>query len=267
MRKHILITGATDGIGLATAKILAEQGHDLIIHGRNAAKLSQTADEVLGVGSVQTIMADLSDLSSVRKMVTELKDKNIQLDVLINNAGVLKATEPTTADGFDIRFAVNIFAPYLLTIELLPLLNKGGRVVNLSSAAQAPIDLDLMSGKRQAETDMEAYAQSKLAIAAWTADIATKYDEKEILFSAVNPGSLLASKMVQEGFGIAGNDISIGADILVRAALSDEFIGHTGDYFDNDIGAFGPAHADAMNAETCKKITEEIESLVQPFLS
>ena len=80
---------------------------------------------------------------------------------------------------------------------------------------------------------------------------------------AVNPGSLLASKMVKEGFGVEGKDINIGADILIRTALSDEFAGATGLYFDNDIGKLGPPHPDAVNEEKCNALVKAIVSQLQ----
>lgn len=79
---------------------------------------------------------------------------------------------------------------------------------------------------------------------------------------AVNPGSLLASKMVKEGFGVAGNDLGIGADILTRAALSEEFAGANGLYFDNDEGRFGPPHRDALDAAQCDNLVRVVEAVL-----
>ena len=106
--------------------------------------------------------------------------------------------------------------------DLLPILPKDGRVVNLSSAAQAPVDVNAMAGQGSL-SDMDAYSQSTLAITIWSQEMARELPDGPLVV-AVNPGSLLASKMVKEGFGIAGNDMQIGVDILCRAALSDEFV-------------------------------------------
>ena len=181
------------------------------------------------------------------------------LDVLINNAGILKTPNTTAACGTDIRFIVNTQAPLLLAKGLESIMNSASRVVNLSSAAQRPVDTDAMLGKIAISDDMEAYAQSKLAITMWTRAMANRIGEDLPLHVAVNPGSLLASKMVQEGFGIAGNDISIGANILIKAALSDEFNDAAGKYFDNDAGRFGDPHPDAMNDGKCADILELLE--------
>ena len=166
MTKKILLTGATDGIGLVTARKLIEQGHHVLIHGRNATKLAAVEQELaaMHVGVVESYLADLSNMADVLAMAQAVAQKHNQIDVLINNAGILKTPQTMTADGLDIRFVVNTLAPYLLTQKLLPLMGDAGRVVNLSSAAQAPVNLDALNGKVPLHDDMAAYAQSKLAI-------------------------------------------------------------------------------------------------------
>ena len=234
MSKTILITGSTDGIGLLPAKTLAGKGHDVILHGRNPDKLATAAQE-LG-GNVATYEADLSSLDATSAVAKKIAADHDRIDVLINNAGVYKAPNPILSNGQDIRFVVNTLAPHVLTSALLPLLSKDGRVINLSSAAQAPVDLAALSGQTHLD-DMGAYAQSKRTIAVWSAQMANTHPEGPV-FIAVNPGSLLASKMVKEGFGVAGNDLQIGADILCRLALDDEFAEASGRYWDNDAGGF-----------------------------
>ena len=263
MQKKILLTGATDGIGLATAKILVQQGHHVLLHGRSEAKLEAVATELtaLNAGPVERYIADLSDMNEVVSLVQAVSAKHEQLDVLINNAGVLKTPQPTTSDGLDVRFAVNTLAPYLLTQKLLPLLGSAGRVVNLSSAAQSPVNLSALAGKTSLKDDMEAYAQSKLAIASWSRSMALTHTDGPMIV-AVNPGSLLASKMVKEGFGFDGHDIGIGADILVRAALSDEFADASGKYFDNDAKRFASPHAEALNDAKAAALVKEIEAVL-----
>lgn len=258
MTKMILITGATDGIGLLTAKTLAGQGHMILLHGRNQVKLDAATQEV--GGETESYIADLSRFADVEAMASAILDTHDRLDVLINNAGVLKAPQTRTAEGFDIRFVVNTFAPYVLTRRLLSIIPRDGRVVNLSSAAQAAVDLAAMSGQGRLG-DMEAYAQSKLAITIWTREMAQK-QSKGPVFVAVNPGSLLASKMVKEGFGVAGNDLRIGADILVRAALAAEFSKASGKYFDNDSGRFAQPNAAALNAEHSRAVMQTIETII-----
>lgn len=256
MPKTILITGATDGIGLLTAQRLAAEGHRLLLHGRSAEKLAATAQ---GMEGAETWRADLSDLAAVERLGREIRARHDRLDVVINNAGVLKAPQTRTAAGFDLRFVVNTLAPWVLTQALLPILPPEGRVVNLSSAAQAPVDIAALEGRRSLG-DMEAYAQSKLALTLWTQAMARALPEGPV-FIAVNPGSLLASKMVKEGFGVAGNDLSIGAGILCRAALSEEFASASGRYYDNDRGGFGQPHGAAADAAHVEAVMAAIRAL------
>lgn len=263
MTKTILITGSTDGIGLETAKTLVSQGHTVLLHGRSEAKLDSAAkllSALPGGTSVETYLADLSDLADVERLAHTVSERHATLDVLVNNAGVFKTPTTTTASGLDVRFVVNTIAPYLLTHRLLPILGAESRVVNLSSAAQAPVDPRALTGEVSIG-DMPAYAQSKLAITMWSRVMAQALPNGPVVI-ALNPGSLLASKMVKEGFGMAGNDLQIGADIIVRAAVSDEFAAATGTYFDNDSGRFSEPHPDALEPEKCDHIVQTIEALL-----
>lgn len=258
MSKTILITGSTDGIGLLTAKKLAAAGHTVLLHGRSAQKLARATQEV--GGNPETYTADLSDLEQTAALADEIITKHDRLDALINNAGVLKLPNPMTGSGVDARFVVNTLAPYVLTQRLLSIIPETGRVVNLSSAAQAPVDVGAMMNGQPMD-DMSAYAQSKLAITIWTQEMATRLPMGPTIV-AVNPGSLLASKMVKEGFGVAGNDLSIGADILIEAALDNSFAGKSGAYFDNDSGRFASPHSAAQNAQHRRVVMEAIEKLI-----
>jgi NAD(P)-dependent dehydrogenase (short-subunit alcohol dehydrogenase family) len=246
--KTILITGSTDGIGRLTAQKLVELGHRVLIHGRNASQLASTQTE-LGAKSVDVFQADLSDLSQVEGLASEIQAKYDKIDVIINNAGVLKTSQTRTSAGLDVRFVVNTLAPYLLTKRLLPLMKgPSGRVINVSSAAQAPVSLEALRGTKRLGDDMSAYAQSKLALTAWTHAWAQQIPKGPLMIS-VNPGSLLATKMVTEGFGVAGKDVNQGADILVSLAMDESHRKHHGEYFDNDRGAYGKPHRDANDAQ------------------
>lgn len=265
MQKTILITGSTDGLGLETAKELVSQGHQVLLHGRSKTKLEQ-AQKVLNEISgsrVNSYLADLSNLSEVEAMAKAIIEGFDKLDVLINNAGVLKTPEPITKDGMDVRFVVNTLAPYLLTQKLLPLLGTTGRVINLSSAAQSSVNVEALAGRVRLSDDLDAYAQSKLAITMWSRVMASSLNTNGPVIIAVNPGSLLATKMVKEGFGMPGNDIRIGADILIRAALSDEFASASGKYFDNDSGNFASPHADALDQKKSEEVVSVIESILK----
>ncbi len=270
MQKTILITGATDGIGLETAKMLVVQGHNVLLHGRNQAKLKNIVNELSALaegGKIESYVADLSRMADVVKVGEAITSKHQKLDVLINNAGVFVVPESGTDDGLDVRFAVNTIAPYLLTQKLLPLMGDSSRVINLSSAAQAPVDLRALTGNISRLSAGDAYAQSKLALTMWSFDMASTLGNDGPVIIAVNPKSFLGSKMVKQAYGSNGHDLRIGADILCKAALSDEFAGASGKYFDNDIGRFAHPHPDALNSRKCKELVTVIEEILSKVIA
>ncbi|MEN1786249.1 MAG: SDR family NAD(P)-dependent oxidoreductase [Bacteroidota bacterium] len=253
--KTILITGSTDGIGKLTALQLAKDGHHILIHGRHPKKVADTISAIKDQTSNENIsglLCDLSNFGSINTMISDLSTSISKIDVLINNAGVFKSATLANSDGLDLRFVVNYFAPYLLTNGLLQLLKEGTapRVINLSSAAQSPVAFGVLAGQKQV-SNQEAYAQSKLALTMWSFDFAKRYSN--ITTIAVNPGSLLNTKMVQEAYGQHWSSADKGARILYELALAERFSNHSGDYFDNDLGNFNKAHKDAYNDE---KVTQ-----------
>ncbi|WP_405202321.1 SDR family NAD(P)-dependent oxidoreductase [Dokdonia sp. LLG6352-1] len=251
MSKTILITGSTDGIGKLAAIQLAKQGHTLYIHGRNATKVAETIATIKAESNNEHIdgfVADFSSMAAVRAMASEVNEKLTTLDVLINNAGVFKSRELFTADGLDMRMAVNYIAPYLLTTSLLDLLKKGDRtrIINLSSAAQSSVIDSVLAGTKE-ESQQETYAQSKLALLMWSFDLAIQ--EPALTVIPVNPGSLLNTNMVKEAYGHHWSPADKGATILQDLATNPNYASHSGDYFDNDKGSFGRAHTDAYSKE------------------
>lgn len=269
MQKTLLITGATDGIGLETARMLVAKGHRVLLHGRNPAKLEAVANSLSAAadsGPIESYVADLSRMAEVEALAAAVAAKHSKLDALINNAGVFTSRDPVTPDGLDVRFVVNTIAPYLLATRLMPLLGPSGRIINLSSAAQAPVQMDALSGDRLLN-DGTAYAQSKLALTMWSRNLAIARAAAGPVIVAVNPGSFLGSKMVKEAYGREGKDLRIGADILTRAALADEFAEASGQYFDNDSGRFAAPHPDALNAAKCADVVQKIESILARLLS
>ena len=262
MTKSILITGATDGIGLLTARKLIALGHTVLLHGRSPEKLERVQTEL---GADYAYLADLSDLSAVGEMAGAITADHEQIDVLVNNAGILKTSQSITKDGLDIRFVVNMLAPLYLAEQLMPLILTNGRILNLSSAAQNPVDLAALKGDVQLGQDMKAYAQSKLAITMWSRILGKQLENGPLVYS-VNPGSLLGTNMVKGGFGIAGNDVNIGADILVSLSL-DDHDAPSGSYYDNDAGQFGAPHPDALDDVKSVEVVAAVKEIVSRITS
>ncbi len=244
-------------------------GHNVLLHGRNKSKLKkveETLSKIAGDSRIESYQSNLSRLSDVEVLAKAVTKNHSHLDVLINNAGVYSSPEITTQDGLDVRFAVNTISPYLLTLKLLTLMDSSGRVINLSSAAQATVEPDALTGRYRLTSDGMVYAQSKLAITMWSRDMANSLGDNGPAVIAVNPRSMLGSKMVKQAYGVDGGDLSIGAEILCKAALSDEFANASGQYFDNDIGRFAHPHPDALNPQKCKEIVSVIEAVLTRVL-
>lgn len=264
MKKTILITGSTDGIGKLAAIKLAKDGHEIFLHGRNANKLEKVISEVKASSNnenVKGFVADFSDLDAVKKMAKEVKGGVSKIDVLINNAGVFKSSNTHNEAGLELRIVVNYFAPYLLTNELLPLMQKGDapRIINLSSAAQSPVSSEALKGNKVLSLQ-EAYAQSKLAIAMWSFYLAQQYSNISVI--ALNPGSLLNTNMVREAYGRHWSPADKGADIIYDLAVSEKYEGVTNKYFDNDRGGFGPAHSDAYDSDEIERLIRETKAVI-----
>ena len=142
-KKIIVITGATNGIGKATATELAKKGHTLILHGRSEQKTKAVVEEIkqqTGNQNISCVLADMLKLDSVKRMAEEIKTMVSHVDVLLNNAGAQFGEErEVTPEGHEKTMTVNVMAPTLLSLELLPLLDKSsdGRIVTTSSASYA----------------------------------------------------------------------------------------------------------------------------------
>ncbi len=232
--KTILITGATDGIGKQTAFDLAEKGYSVIVHGRSENKCADILKWIrneTGNENINYVVSDFSKLNEVRKLATELKQRFVKLDVLLNNAGVYMNDFLLTGDEFETTFAVNHLAPFLLTNLLLDQIDNGGRIINVSSIAHtsATLDWDNLNAEKYFD-GYYAYALSKLANVLFTYELAKRVDDRNITVNALHPG-VITTKLLKAGFNMEGAGLKEGAATSVYLASSPEVENVTSKYF------------------------------------
>jgi NAD(P)-dependent dehydrogenase (short-subunit alcohol dehydrogenase family) len=236
----ILVTGATDGLGRALARELAARGATVLLHGRTKARLEDTRREIVeatGSDRLRTYLADLASLEQVRRLGREVAGDQERLDVLVNNAGIGgDGPRQQSADGLELRFAVNYLAPFLLTELLLPLLRRSApaRIVNVASVGQVPIDFDDVMLERGYDA-LRAYRQSKLAQIMFTFELAERLraaGESGVTVNALHPATLMDTKMALETFGYAMSTVEDGVEATLRLVVAPELEGVSGRYFD-----------------------------------
>ena len=202
--KVILLTGATDGMGRALAADLARAGATVLVHGRDQARIAATVAEVAAAGSqgrVRSYRADLASLAAVLALAGQVMRGEPRLDVLVNNAGI-GVNEPgggarqESADGLELRFAVNYLAGYALSRHLLPLLTRSApaRIVNVASIGQQAIDFDDVMLTKGYD-GMRAYRQSKLAQIMNTFDLAAELEAADVTVNALHPATFMPTKV------------------------------------------------------------------------
>jgi retinol dehydrogenase 14 len=246
--KTVLVTGATGGIGKATAVGLAQIGAHLAVVGRDPERTEQAARDIQAAGgsSVETFVADLSSQAQVRSLADQVLSRLPRLDVLINNVGGYWSTRHLTADGLERTFALNHLAPYLLTRLLLDHLQRtdAARVVTVASNAHAQgrIDFDDLQAEHS-YSGARAYNQSKLANVMFTYVLAQRLRVRTVTANALHPG------VVSTGFGAEDpgqlqrwllpllrplmKDPRRGAATPIYVAVSPDLDGVTGRYFAN----------------------------------
>jgi retinol dehydrogenase 14 len=247
-RKAVLVTGATSGIGKATAIRLAEMGADVAITGRDRERTQAAADEIraAGRGKVDVFVADLSSQAEVRRLAAEILERLPRIDVLVNNAGGYWNNRHVTADGLEHTFALNHLAPFLLTNLLLERLKQSGpaRVVTVSSNAQAMgrIDFDDLQGEHS-YSGSTAYDQSKLANVLFTYELARRLADSPVTANALHPGVVRTSfggedpgraqRLVVPFMKPFMKSPKQGAETSVYVSSSPDLIGRTGLFFAN----------------------------------
>jgi NAD(P)-dependent dehydrogenase (short-subunit alcohol dehydrogenase family) len=264
----ILVTGATDGLGKRVATELAERGATVLIHGRNPERLEVALEEIreeTGSEKLGSYLADFSSLGQVRALAEQILSERERLDVLVNNAGIIVRERRESEDGYELTFAVNYLAHFLLTRLLLGVLRDSApaRIVNVASAGQSLIPFDDVMLERGYD-GMRAYTQSKLAQVMFTFELAERLQSTRVTANALHPASLMDTKMVLETFGRTMSTVQEGAEATIRLAVSTKLEGVSGRYFDGTRE--GRANAQAYDRGARKRLwalSEELCSKVE----
>ncbi len=264
----ILVTGATDGLGRGVATDLAERGATVLIHGRDDRRLADTIEEIrsrTGSDKLRPYHADFVSLEQVRQLAQRVIDENERLDGLINNAGIGTA-EPgngermESEDGYELRFAVNYLAGFLLTHLLEPLIVRSApaRIVNVSSAGQSSIDFDdvMLEGRYDG---LQAYCQSKLAQVMFTIDLAEQLRDEGVTVNCLHPSTYMPTKIVRAAGVNPASSLEDGVRPTVRLIADPELDLTTGQYFDRDHES--AAHSQAYDEDARRQLKELSEQL------
>lgn len=260
--RTILVTGATDGLGRGVAAELAARGATVLVHGRDDRRGERTLAEIherLPDARLQWLRADLASLAEVRSLVERVLASG-RLDGLVSNAGIGGA-EPgdgarlVSRDGYELRFAVNYLAGYLLVRGLLDVLRASApaRIVHVASAGQAPIDFDDVMLERS-YNGVRAYCQSKLAQIMFTFDLAEELAGSGVSATCLHPGTFMPTKMVL-GSGIDPvTSLESGVQATVRLVADGALEGVSGRYFDGQHPA--TPHAQAEDPQARRRLRE-----------
>ena len=273
--KICLVTGATNGIGKATAQALAEMGATVVIVGRNAPKTAQLVEKIRaasGNKNVDSLLADLSSRQEVRRLADEFRGKYSHLHVLLNNAGAVFMRRQLSVDGIEMTFALNHLASFLLTNLLLDTIKASApaRIVNVSSDAHASgkIEFDNLQGER--DYSPRAYDNSKLANILFTMELARRLEGTGVSVNALHPGFVSTGFAKNNGKIIAAL-VSIFAPLVARSptkgaetsiylASSPSVEGITGKYFyDSHVI---PAASQATDMVVARKLWEGSAEMV-----
>lgn len=257
--KTVLVTGSTDGLGRAVARRLAAAGANVLIHGRNRERGEALLAELraAGSGAMAFYQAEFASLAEVQRMAVEVMRDAPKIHVLVNNAGLGSGpdfkTRATSAEGFELRFAVNYLAGFLLTYLLLPAILRAApaRIINVSSLGQEAIDFDDVMLDR-AYDGGRAYRQSKLAQILFTIDLANELAGKDVTVNSLHPSTFMDTAMVRQMGRTPASTVDDGAEAVMRLIAADDVADRSGLFF--NVQEEGRADAQAYDAEARKKL-------------
>ncbi len=271
--KVCLVTGGTSGIGKETVRGLATLGAQVVFTARNVEDGESVLTEMkreMPNANVAYYLVDLASFASIRKFVEEFKEKYTQLNVLINNAGVMPQERIETGDKHELNWQVNFLSPFLLTNLLLPLLRAGApaRIINVSSTMHAQGEINLGDLESRKHFDhYRAYSNSKLALILWTKIFAKELKESGVTVNALHPG-VVRTNLLKEGmrnsnivvrglFSLTTISPKAGAETSVYLASSPKASGVSGEYFvKNNIAEVSPQANDMEAAEKLVSIVK-----------
>ena len=232
-----LVTGSTDGVGRKVAVQLATQAVHVFVHGRDRRRGADVTNEIVAAGgSAEFLQADFTSLAEVRALTDGVRRRTDKLHLLINNAGIGSggkgAQRQISVDGYELRFAVNYLAGFLLTHALLPLLRAASpsRIVNVSSIGQAPIDFDDVMLERNYDGS-RAYMQSKLAQVMFTVDLASALEGSGVTVNSLHPATYMNTTMVRQAGVTPWSTVEEGAEAILMLAESSEIENVSGRFF------------------------------------
>ncbi|MES2521695.1 MAG: SDR family NAD(P)-dependent oxidoreductase [Gemmatimonadota bacterium] len=261
----VLITGSTDGLGREVAGRVAATGAHVIVHGRNRARGDSVVAEITraGKGSAVFLAADLGSLANVRAFADTILRRYPRVNVLVNNAGVWLREGPrqTSADGYEMTFAVNYLSGYLLTRLLLPRLvaSAPSRIINVASQTQSPVMLDDVMQER-GYSGQRGYSQSKLAQVMFTFDLARELEGKRVTVVALHPATLMDTHLVHAAGVQPRSTVDEGATALFRLITDSALVNGA---FYNGLRE-GRAHPQAYDDSVRAGLRALSERLVAP---
>ncbi len=269
--KTVFITGSTDGVGRYVALQLAAQGANLLIHGRDATRGKEVVDQINrdGKGKATLYQADLSSLAEVRKLADRVGTDHTKLDIFISNAGIGSRNPPerrVSADGHELRFAVNYLPGFVLAYRLLPIIKAAApsRIVNVSSLGQAPLDFNDVMLTRDYQ-GVRAYSQSKLSQIMFTIDLAEELKGSGVTVNSLHPATYMNTTMVRAGGATPMSTVEEGGAAILHLATGDDMEGRSGLFFNGMSEA--RANAQAYDASARRKLRELSLKLTGPFMS
>jgi NAD(P)-dependent dehydrogenase (short-subunit alcohol dehydrogenase family) len=267
--KTILVTGSTDGVGRYVAERLAADGASVIVHGRDRARGDALVQRIVERGGkARLFRADLASLAEVRALAVAVRGETDGLDALVNNAGIgtAGAKREVSADGFELRFAVNYLAGFLLTRLLLPLIEARApsRIVNVSSAGQQPIDFaDVML--THGYGGVRAYRQSKLAQILFTIDLADEFKARNVTVNCLHPATYMDTTMVRLSGTRPISTVEDGGAAILQLVGSPALEGRSGLYFNGLRESRADAQAYDLDArKRLRALSFELVGLADP---